>query len=1358
MKQKLIPIGVTALVLGCTFAYAVNALSVKMKTDSAPRAEQSPRINDAATLDPAYANLAKNAVPRAAGLRAAGEETGTPSGNKTIVTTNLLEQTQAVICIGAGDVTQIDPASFDMTFSADYSSYIIAGANANLSDYDLFGISGATYNATGTLASTEEISIIPVLCYLSGSWYIANRDYAPIMLNADNNFSATFDITTTNFPAGTPVGVGFLIDGSLESSKQATVSGLAFTSAKEYTTATPWSVEGNLPGLGINTDNPDVANCYTMMLDDAVTTIGIYLDGDQPVITGINTPETSVTLPDNVYINGTAYTFRQFGMEDSAFDWSGAQNLTELNLGKSVFDVRGDLSGSPITDLYMHGYTASFQYSSPEIYLHVPNGHPRDNYPDGMFKRVLVGDELPSYPETTVSEYVVAGEVEGEYFGITNIDGHLTITEIFSDNEAVTLPAHVPYNSQFYYSNGLGNDSNGYYGTLCANAPNLTTVTVPENCGRFDVDWPNSPITTLHLSNTQLPSTNYPLPSSITIHVGNQALYTAMEQDNNWNQANLVPEGWEFEWLTVNVPRKGEFAQTYIEMTDADWALGTYVKVTGTLNDSDLKNIKNLTSLRKLDLSEAVFDYLPDNFLLHCSTVDEVILPETLSVISSQAFYNCDKLTTVTAPGVSIIRGYAFYQCPALTNLDISNLTYIDEYAFAYCHAFAPATFNSELAYIGSYAFRSTAISEVNIPESITKIYSGTFAYCENLSTVKLPASVTSIGSEAFTGCPLLTSINLEEGLTQIEGGAFSGCSSLSELTLPSTLNSIGSYAFDYCSALLAIKCKAVVPPAASSSFTSGLDMNHCNLFVAPFSIDAYRAANGWKDFYIMKPLDEPVKNIYISRPMAFNLMSEDNAVLQENPNMTLDYTGSSADKVGQLYAEGDGTLSAGNFTIRHKFSRRNNAYGDQRTTLINNAENMRADNVECSVDFEKDYWHFISFQYDVQMADVYGLNNTDFVIREYNSERRAAATGEASGTESNWDNVPADGVLLAGKGYIISAANNSTNENGNTHSAVVRFPSRNTTTKNNLFTSNNIIVPLEEHISEFAHNRSWNLVGNPYPCYYDMHYLQEDFTTPIVLWRGASYQAYSPVDDDIVLRPNEAFFVQRPLDAEQMVFGVEGRLDYTQAKELGTTPGIKAPAMTAAASGRAVFNFNFSGCGSDDRTRIVMNENASLAYEAKYDAVKFFADNATGIEAYVNSNVQYDICERPLAGGSAELAARFATGGEYTLSLAGRNTEGWTVMLTDRLTGETVCLTDRDYTFRADAGTCEGRFMVVFASPAQTSIDELSAVDGNAAVRVFNTAGINVFSGRMADFRATATPGVYVVEAAGKSCKVVVK
>ena len=1124
--------------------------------------------------------------------------------------------------------------------------------------------------------------------------------------------------------------------------------------------AQKWSAETDLPGLGLKDLNDNgYSGIYTVLLEDGVTTLGLFNNGDVLFVTGINTTAKEVTIPKNVTINDVVEVVYYFGISNFEWDWSGATNLTKLYIDGRIYYFYANFSNSNITDLYINkGCDFNGSSGLSNIYLHVPYGGSRTNgdagwYGWNRFKRILVGNETPEYPVPSYSDWVIAGENEGEYFGIYKYDGSsYYITEIFTDKDSVSLPTVTPTADSLQVITYFGREDYSGGGALCRKAPNLKTVTVPETYKNIYINWSYNPICNLYMLG-DVPYTYWYLPSNMNVYTA-QPYYWGYKYKDSWEDASIIPNGWDFEWMTVNVARKGEFAQTYIEMTDADWSLGVNVKVTGTLNETDLQNIKNLTNLRKLDLSEAEFSGLPSSFLSGKRELIEVILPGSLTTISSSAFYNCSRLQKVTAPGVKSIGSNAFYDCYKLTDFDLSNVTSIDNYAFYYCSSFNPTMLSADLRYLGEGAFYYTAITEVTIPEGITTINSSVFYGCKQLQKVTLPNTITSIGSYAFYDCTNLVEINIPEGVTSIGYSAFYNCKKITEITLPSTLQSIGYDVFDYCTSLTTVKCKAIVPPVTNGEFTYNVDLNHCTLYIAPFTIDAYRAASDWNRFYIMKPLNEPVKNIYIKRPMTFDLLSEDNAVLQENPNMTLDC--SSRSYVGQLSASGDGTLSAGVFSIYHKFYRRTQSSSDIRTTLVNNAENMRADSVVCTIELEKNYWHFISFQYDVKMEDIIGLNNTDFVIRRYNGANRASGDGSTS----NWEQLTASDVLEAGKGYIIQAANNSKNASGNTNAAVVRFPSRNTVTKNRLFTSNNVIVPLEEYTAEFAHNRSWNLVGNPYPCYYNIHSLEEDFTTPIILWRGTSYQAYSPVDDDIILRPNEAFFIQRPLDAAQMVFGADGRMHFNEAYNASVTPGIKiAPMRTEGAkSVRSVFNFNIEGCGSDDRARIVMNEDASMEYEISCDASKFFAETSAGAEIYVDGTVKYDICERPLADGTAALGTRIAKDGEYTISLTGRSMDGWNVILKDTETGATVDLTENTYKFKAEAGTYQSRFKLTFKPFGTTGVDNTIVTKDDTNVRIINTSGVTVFEGNIEEFKANAPVGVYVVVDSEKTYKIVIK
>lgn len=1137
----------------------------------------------------------------------------------------------------------------------------------------------------------------------------------------------------------------------------------------EASVAQKWSADTDLPGLGFEGLSDSYADyCYTVLCEDGITTLGLFYDGwSELSVTGINTVASEVTFPEYVTVDGEVLRLYCLGIHNAyvglsdEMDWSGAPNLAKLDIS-FVQDVYETFANSTITDLYVDEDCRFYEsINKSDVYLHLPYCTSRSSFYDYGFKRVLVGEEQPEYPIPSYSDWVIAGENEGEYFGIDLVnrnDSIFAVSEIFTSKDSVSLPVATAFTDGICNIQRLGiSNSYSYYSTiLCNNASNLRIVSIPETYNYIGINWNYEPVSDLYMQGDVVTS-NWNLRSGMYVYVP-KSYYDNFKNSTTWNNASILPNGWDFEWMTVNVGRKGEFAQTYIEMTDADWSKGVYVKVTGKLDATDLGNIKNLTNLMKLDLSEAEFEELPSSFLYNAQNLLEVVLPDFLTSIPYSAFGACYSLQRVKASGVTSVDNSAFSGCSRLVDFDISAVSVIGSSAFRSCSLFNPAKLSPDLKTLEQDAFSSSGITEVFVPEGIKNIESDVFSNCSRLRKVTLPNTITSIGYRSFGNCSNLVDINLPEGIASIDGYAFYGCKKLTELVLPSTLQSIGNNVLSGCSSLSSVKCKAIVPPATNGTFTSDVDLNHCTLYIAPFTIDAYRAAQDWDDFYIMKPLNEPVKNIYIRRPMTFDLLSEDNAVLQENPNMILDYSSSSS--VGQLSAKGDGTLSAGIFSIYHKIYSRNyssyyNSY-DIRTTLINNAENMRADSVLCTAELEKNSWHFISFQYDVRMEDIFGLDNTDFVVRCYNSQNRASGDG----TMSNWETVPADGILEAGKGYIIQAANNSKNASGSTYSARVCFPSRNTVTKNRLFTSHNVVVPLEEYPAEFTHNRSWNLVGNPYPCYYDMNYLMDDFITPITLWRGTSYQAYSPIDDDIILRPNEAFFVQRPLDAEQMVFGVGGRMHYADAYNASVTPGSKAATLRTERnrSSRSVFNFNIEGCGSDDRARIVMNEDASMEYELNRDASKFFAEVSEGAEIFVDGSVRYDICERPLADGIAVLGVRVAKDGEYTIALSGRSIEGWSVVLKDTQTGSVVDLAKESYQFDAKAGTSQNRFTLAFISPEETTIENIITSEGNAHVRVANMSGSVVFEGNVDEFKANAKSGVYVVVASEKAYKVVIE
>lgn len=1294
MKKTLLALFVLGIILVSSLAYAFSG---RMHTDIRP---------NALTLD------TSNYIPE---KLASTPRFASTQDTASVITTDLWALADD-FDISANDT--FDQATNTWSFSGEGEHYLSGLKGSN---YAWYPIQGAKYTLGATISCTESDSIENVTIYLT--YYDFNTSNIKIAkggtieLSAENGYTLTYNISADNIPTNTALYIFYVVN-TVNSTAKFVSCNHKLTSSISGVIAVPYSSSMHKPGLG--PDQSMTASGYDYYLcnsQNGNATFGFYDIYGKLYINGINTSDSIVSLPNAVVVNGVLKEIESFGY-GGEFDWTGSPNLTRINLC-STKNISVNFKGSPVTDLFIDNssFSSSSVKNASNIYLHIPYNISRSKFTG--YKRVLVGEETPSYPIPQNSSWVISNG-DGDYFGISPYNSTYAVTEIFSDKEHIILPVSTPYTGGNYYIRYFGSSSSNTP-SLFASAPSLRSVTIPANYSNININWSKTALNSLHMAGAPITTYNS-IPATMTVYVQNKEYYGEYISSSSWGNAIIESEGWEHQWLTVNVGRKGEFAQNYIELTDANWATTYYLKVTGNLNAADLANIKKVSNLIKLDLGEATFDELPSQFMESHKMITEVTLPDSLKTISDYAFRYCTKLRKVQASGIESIYGYSFYDCSKLQEFAMDNVKYIYVDAFTNCSLYQPII-PSKIQWIGSGAFAGTDIREANLPTTVSAIYSRTFSGCSKLSDVRIP-----------------------EGLTSIESYAFQGCASLTNISLPSTLNSIGSGCFYSCTKLHTITCRAVVPPTASSNFTSGINFNQCTLYVAPFSIDAYREADNWKDFYIIKALNEPIDYILIQRPISIDLQSQDNEVLKNKPALTLSYDNNKG-TVGQLTATGDGTLSSKLFLRDCFFYNRNNSQ-DYRSTLINNAENMRADSVSTTIGFEKNKWHFISFPYDVRYSDIRRYYETDFVIRSYNGAARAQGTGT-----SNWVNVHPDSVLHAYQGYIIQTANNNTYQSsGSTYYRQARlwFPSRNSVSKNNIFTNKDVEITLADYPAEFAHNRSWNLIGNPYPCYYNMHSLKDGFTAPIILWRGSSYQAYSPIDDDIILQPNESFFVQKPVNANKIVFGAEGRMHYTEAYASSGTPGVKAPALDR--TDRHVFNFTVKGDNSDDRARVVINESASNEYESERDAVKFFAEESS-LEMYIDGDVAYDICERPLGDGVARLAVNIPADGKYSISLDGRNIEGWSVILTDIATGQSCDLTAESYDFIAQAGPLKGRFNISFG----TDISSLDSIEVNETIRVINLSGVTVFEGRRADF--TDFPeGIYIVVANGIAHKIAVK
>lgn len=227
--------------------------------------------------------------------------------------------------------------------------------------------------------------------------------------------------------------------------------------------------------------------------------------------------------------------------------------------------------------------------------------------------------------------------------------------------------------------------------------------------------------------------------------------------------------------------------------------------------------------------------------------IKSINFPSSVKIIESYAFEGCSDLTHISLPDNIESIGEGAFSFTSLEQITIpSGAKSIRSDAFD-TSTIKKVIYNAIDCRLEKNALPHLGVTDVYFGYDVTRVPAYAFEGATKLKNVQFGFKMQEIGSYAFSNTAV-EEIRLMLSISKIYEGAFYKCSKLKEITLDSNVEYIGSYAFNTCYSLNKLTCYALNPPKIDDSTFENINRNA--VFNVPLSaMQKYLDHGVWRKY-----------------------------------------------------------------------------------------------------------------------------------------------------------------------------------------------------------------------------------------------------------------------------------------------------------------------------------------------------------------------------------------------------------------------------------------------------------------------------------------------------------------------------